>query len=291
MPHGSCFLWNPSLTTLHAVSDGVIAIAYFSIPMMLFAYRRHAAEQARPVLLLFVLFILSCGVGHVLQAWNIWHANYWVEGASKLMTASASGYTAVVLYKQLPTLLGTQQALEVSQVLATTDSLTNLVNRRGIDEAIANGLHLYKSHHIPHTLLFLDLDDFKAVNDTFGHLMGDRLLIEVGKVLMSSVRSLDTVARLGGDEFAVLLPGCMLPEALAIAHKLQAGIRQIQIQQEGKSLYAPRVSVSIGVAEANADTTPSSFYNDADIALYHSKKEGKNCVAWQDGNNVCNSPA
>ncbi len=291
MPHGSCFLWNPSLTTLHAVSDGVIAIAYFSIPMMLFAYRHSAAEQARPILILFAAFILSCGVGHVLQAWNIWHANYWIEGASKLTTALVSSYTAVVLCKQLPTLLGMQRALEISQVLAKTDSLTTVANRLGIDEAIAHGLHLQKTHHIPHALLLIDLDNFKAVNDTFGHLMGDRLLIEVGKVLMSSVRSLDTVARLGGDEFAVLLPGCALPEALAIAHKLQAGISQIQIQQDGKSLYAPHVGVSIGIAEANSSTTSASFYNDADVALYHSKKEGKNCVAWQDGHNVCNSPA
>ncbi|MGG6294004.1 GGDEF domain-containing protein [Leptolyngbya sp. AN02str] len=290
MPHGSCFLWNPSLTSLHVVADGLIAIAYLSIPVLLFRYRDRAAVQARPLLILFAAFILSCGFGHLLQVWNIWHSNYWLEGSEKLVTASVSCVTAVLLSQKMPQLLETQKALEVSRELAKTDPLTGLNNRRALNEAIANGLHLVQTHDIPHTLVLLDLDDFKAVNDTFGHALGDHVLVEVGQQLLHNVRALDTVARMGGDEFAVFLPGCALSEALAITHKLKEAIANIHICHPEKALYIPNIHVSIGVTSAEHNMTAEALYTTADKALYHSKKSGKDQIAWIEEGSCFLSP-
>jgi hypothetical protein len=102
MPHGSCFLWDPWLTSLHLVSDLAVLVAYFSIPVLLLLYRQHIDAQIRPVLLLFAAFIFSCGIGHGLRMWNIWHANYWIEGFWTCLTASISLYTAWQLKALIP---------------------------------------------------------------------------------------------------------------------------------------------------------------------------------------------
>ena len=75
-PHGSCYLWDSRLVTLHALADFATAIAYFLIPAFLWTYRKQAPSSLQPVLWLFVTFIMSCGLGHLIDVWNIWHANY-----------------------------------------------------------------------------------------------------------------------------------------------------------------------------------------------------------------------
>lgn len=283
MPHGSCFFWNVPLTTLHVGSDLLIAIAYFSIPIMLFIYRQHASEGARPFLLLFAAFILSCGIGHVLAMWNIWHSAYWVEGSEKLVTGLISGYTAFRLQQNIPLFLGTHKALEETQELAKTDPLTGLANRRGLDAVVANALALppLMLRKVPHTLMLIDLDDFKQVNDTYGHLTGDQLLKDMGQLLRAHTRSLDTVARIGGDEFVVLLQGCALTEALAIAEKIRGAIAHLgctPTDEATSTLTALRVSASIGLTEVKAGMKLEALMDSVDKALYRSKKLGKNQI-------------
>ncbi|MBD2258483.1 GGDEF domain-containing protein [Pseudanabaena sp. FACHB-2040] len=276
MPHGSCFLWNPWLTSLHALADGGIAVAYFSIPVLLYIYREHAATAARPLLLLFAAFILSCGVGHVLSAWNIWHANYWIEGSWKWVTLSISSYTVWQLRSTIPQLLATHKDLEITRELLERDPLTGVANRRGLESAYERVKVYYGSQPLNHALMLLDLDGFKQVNDTYGHHVGDMLLQKVAAALCDRTRSLDTVARLGGDEFAVLLAGCSGAGAKLIADEIRQVIATLQLPELPADF---QVTVSIGISEFRADADLEPSYVQADGALYQAKGNGKNQVS------------
>jgi len=280
MPHGTCFFWDIPLTSLHVTADGLIGLAYLSIPLILYLNRQYVSPGARPLLLLFVAFIFSCGVGHLLTAWNIWHTNYWIEGAEKLITASISVYTAFCLHQWLPDLLQTQKNLEETTEMAHTDPLTGLANRRGLVNAIATAMPQLQSPGLCHALLLLDLDNFKQVNDQAGHPVGDRILCQVAELLQSQTRLLDTCARMGGDEFAVFLPGCPLPQALDIAERLRVAIALLN--QENNIPPGVDLSVSIGLVVTEQMQSHEQFYNRADKALYHSKFRGKNCVSCFD---------
>src|SRR5215831_7800710 len=98
MPHGYCFLWDPRLVWLHALSDGLIAAAYLSIPFTLMYFARRRAYRAfRWVLYLFGAFITSCGLSHGMDVWTLWHPDYWASGAIRVVTVLASVLTAVFL--------------------------------------------------------------------------------------------------------------------------------------------------------------------------------------------------
>lgn len=275
MPHGSCFLWDPWLTFVHALGDGGVALSYFSIPILLLVSRDRITVESRPLLMLFAAFILSCGVGHVLSAWNIWHSQYWIEGAWKWVTLTISGYTAWQLRSTLPNLLTTHKDLEVTRELLEQDLLTGVANRRGLETAFGR-ISTYSTPSLTHALVLLDLDGFKQVNDTYGHHVGDSLLKVVAGALCDRTRSLDTVARLGGDEFALLLTGCSLTGAHLIAEEIRQAIALLTLPD---LLSGPQVTVSIGIAEFSANTPLETCYIQADQALYQAKKSGKNQVS------------
>lgn len=280
MPHGTCFFWNVPLTALHVTADALTGFAYLSIPLILYLHRQHVSPGARPLLMLFVAFIFSCGVGHLLSMWNIWHADYWLEGTEKLITAVVSIYTVVCLYQWLPNLLQTQKALEETTEMARTDPLTGLANRRGLVTAIAAAMPQLQTQGLCHALLLLDLDNFKQVNDIAGHPVGDRVLRHVAELLRNNTRLLDTSARMGGDEFAVFLPGCPLPQALDIAERLRMAVALLN--QDTTIPRSVELSVSIGLAVTEQVQSDEEFYALADKALYHSKRRGKNCVSCFD---------
>src|SRR6202163_5134609 len=103
MPHGYCYLWNPGLIWLHAVSDSLIALAYFSISVTLIYFIRKRRDL--PFNWMFVsfgMFILACGATHAMEVWTLWHATYWLSGAVKVVSAIASLTTAVLLVKLVP---------------------------------------------------------------------------------------------------------------------------------------------------------------------------------------------
>jgi two-component sensor histidine kinase len=128
MPHGMCFMWRPELVWLHALSDGLIATAYYSIPVMLafFVYRRQ--DLAFPwIFLLFGLFILACGTTHVMSIWTLWNPDYWVEGGIKVLTAAASLGTAAALWHIMPLALTLPSRAELEEV---NDRLARQVEER-----------------------------------------------------------------------------------------------------------------------------------------------------------------
>jgi diguanylate cyclase (GGDEF)-like protein len=285
MPHGSCFLWNKSLTALHVGGDLVTLIAYFSIPALILIHRDEMSTSLQPVLKCFAAFILSCGIGHGLSAWNIWHSDYWVEGVWKWVTGLVSLYTVWVLSIYGPKLLRMPRILQEARSLAMLDMLTGLCNRSGLLRAVDRALAAAREvvgearSRQASSLMLLDLDGFKGVNDTYGHGAGDRLLAAVAAVLKQAIRAKDVAGRLGGDEFAILLEACPLADAIAIAETIRQQIAALQLAEtQGETV--PLVTSSIGLAELDPRLSVDANYELIDRILYDAKRQGKNQVCW-----------
>ncbi len=159
---------------------------------------------------------------------------------------------------------------------ALYDGLTNLPNRNLLMDRIDRALQRAKRnpHHL-FALLFIDLDRFKGINDSLGHLVGDKLLRAIAKLLAEDLRTTDTVARLGGDEFVILLDDInSLKDATEVGDRLQEKLK-IPLNLEGKSIVT---SASIGIALSSSSYRNSSeILRDADIAMYRAKEKGKAC--------------
>ena len=165
-----------------------------------------------------------------------------------------------------------QNALRFSHVnrQLERDPLTGLGNRRALSVQGEQWLADSVRHHHPLSMLALDLDRFKAVNDTYGHPVGDRVLCRVADTLMAVTRTADLCVRLGGDEFVVLLPETGLRAALDCAERIRSALAQHCITTESGSCI--EISVSIGVATLQPDMSLDQLYHQADAALYAAKQ-------------------
>lgn len=154
-----------------------------------------------------------------------------------------------------------------------TDPLTGLLNRRGFDEETM--LHFHISAARPVSLLVADIDHFKAINDTFGHEVGDHVLSGFGNLLLKAVRNIDVCGRLGGEEFAVLMPDCDAAGAFAFAEQLRNQVREAEF----KGLpHSWKVTVSLGVAEVRPREDLAQVISRADAGLYAAKRAGRDRV-------------
>lgn len=159
---------------------------------------------------------------------------------------------------------------------AKHDNLTGLINRHEFENQLAKALLEAKQDRHVHALLYLDLDQFKVVNDTAGHIAGDALLQTLAKSLQGELRESDTLARLGGDEFGVLLPHCPLDRASAIAEQLRKSVKDFRFVWESRSF---ELGVSIGLVEiSECSTSMTDLLIAADQACYLAKEEGRNKV-------------
>jgi diguanylate cyclase (GGDEF)-like protein len=159
--------------------------------------------------------------------------------------------------------------------LATHDSLTGLRNRLAFEHWLSNALGRRREAHHPVAVCLLDLDRFKLINDGFGHLAGDRLLVEVARRLEHLVRPQDVVARLGGDEFVIGLEDLTPEQVEAVADRALAAVRR-PVQVEGRELV---VTTTVGIAFGGPDASPETMLRDADVAMYRAKEQGKNRAA------------
>ena len=167
---------------------------------------------------------------------------------------------------------------------ASHDALTGLINRREFDIRLEAAVSSARAGRGPHALLYIDLDQFKVVNDTCGHTAGDRLLRDVTTLLQQHVRSGDTIARLGGDEFGVLMEHCTAEYAGRIADTIRLAVREYRFNWEGS---ASSVGTSIGVVEISSDCeSVASLLSAADIACYAAKDAGRNRVHLYDSGEV-----
>ncbi|WP_421259775.1 sensor domain-containing diguanylate cyclase [Aeromonas sp. 600774] len=183
-----------------------------------------------------------------------------------------------------PTLIGISsditelhQLKEQLQYQSVRDSLSGLYNRRFFFEVCEKNLSMNMRHQLTSVLIVLDVDQFKCINDRYGHPLGDQALIHLGRVMQSVLRSEDVLARIGGDEFAILLPNTTLSAAASLAERLRKQVMQSPLPlADGDELV---ITISAGLVENSKGEQMESLYARADQMLYQAKQSGRNCVA------------
>ena len=170
-----------------------------------------------------------------------------------------------------------RNALMYEEALASslTDKLTNIGNRGAMDIALERELKLAQRHDQPLSLLVIDVDHFKRVNDNFGHLDGDRALQQVVLSIQNTLRETDQVFRYGGEEFVAVLHNTGAHEAMVIAERIRVNVAMSPISLEDEDLFC---TASIGVASHEGDDNCTALLEKADAALYNAKNAGRNRV-------------
>ncbi|GAB6094979.1 hypothetical protein JCM14469_12310 [Desulfatiferula olefinivorans] len=157
-----------------------------------------------------------------------------------------------------------------------TDPLTGCYNRRALEGILNHDLHNAHRHQRPLSLIMMDIDHFKTINDTHGHLVGDEVLRRLSVEIPEVVRKSDTLARYGGEEFVIVLPEASADQAVVIAHRIRKRIETLTISLTGRRNLT--FTASFGVAEATPDDDSISLLAEADAMLYEAKRRGRNGV-------------
>lgn len=180
-------------------------------------------------------------------------------------------------------LLDTQQELESIKEKTQSmekeillDGLTGIYNRRAFDHKMDETIKLFRRHLAPYSLIFLDIDHFKMINDKYGHRVGDNAIIRIIKNIKDILRESDFFARYGGEEFAILMYNSELKSAIVVAEKIRKLIEDITFTYKRNEML--KITISLGVAALNDQDDEESFMNRADKALYLAKNQGRNIV-------------
>ncbi|MDQ3056491.1 MAG: EAL domain-containing protein [Pseudomonadota bacterium] len=196
-----------------------------------------------------------------------------IEDSASAIRDAANGILGVVLVFHDVT-----QARSIANQMsyqASHDPLTSLINRREFDRRLSEVLVNDGLNDRGHVLLYIDLDQFKIVNDTCGHVAGDELLKQVATILRRSLRNSDDLARLGGDEFGAILTDCPPDSGLRVAEILRKAVMDLRFSWENKPF---NIGASIGLVHFNADQSQSELLSNADSACYLAKDEGRNRI-------------
>ncbi len=186
------------------------------------------------------------------------------------ITASAFGlYIVTILQGYNTKLLHMTDELDV---LARTDALTGLYNRRYCDEYLDDRIKIFHRFNKPFSLILLDIDYFKSINDNFGHETGDDILKEIAKIISSSVREVDKVFRWGGEEFVVILPYTDIDSSASVAEKIRQKIEHYNFKID------QAITSSFGVVQYSKEHSLREFMEHADEALYQAKEHGRNQI-------------
>ncbi|MCP3674749.1 MAG: GGDEF domain-containing protein [Gammaproteobacteria bacterium] len=167
-----------------------------------------------------------------------------------------------------------QQAIN----MALQDPLTGVGNRKALENAVTREQHLLERNETPFSMLMIDIDFFKKINDEFGHSAGDKILQAVSQIIMDIIRQSDELFRFGGEEFVVLLNNTEVNSATFVAERIRQAIETFETECANQSI---KVTISIGVANFEKNERMDQLFNRADQALYKAKDNGRNqiCVA------------
>lgn len=165
-----------------------------------------------------------------------------------------------------------EDIIQSLQQQAERDGLTGLYNRRKFNAVCGNEILRGRRYDLPLSLIMVDIDRFKCINDTFGHLVGDQVLVEVAHLLADRMRESDTLARWGGEEFMILAPHTGLSQALVLAEQIRGVVEGNRFSTAGK------LTCCLGVTQQCDNDTVDWLIHRADTALYHAKNNGRNRV-------------
>ncbi len=217
-------------------------------------------------------------IGNALSAGESQDSTNVMEAVSQIVNATSNMQDQI---RRVEERLEAQTAqVEKHVILAGRDELTGLPNRRTFDKELGKIYEEFQSHKKPFSIIFLDVDNFKSVNDQHGHQVGDAALHELGKTLLTQIRDGDTATRYGGDEFAILLPSTTEEDARLVAERIRKAYAAKNFSAGGKPY---RVTVSIGVSTAVDGLSSEMIVHRADQALYAAKEAGRNKTYWHDG--------
>jgi diguanylate cyclase (GGDEF)-like protein len=168
-----------------------------------------------------------------------------------------------------------QEQNKLLEKLSVTDGLTGLYNRSKLDAILEDELARFKRNQRSFALLVMDIDYFKTLNDTYGHIVGDEVIVAVARILSESIRSVDYAARYGGDEFVIVMVEATADMALKTAERIRSRVNDIRYNANGQTVS---VTVSIGVVQSQQsdDISPTALFARADSALYEAKRAGRN---------------
>lgn len=204
---------------------------------------------------------------------NRWQERVWVDVKVNL-ARSGGGTTSLVMC--LDDITARKQAQEKLEYLAGHDSLTGLLNRHEFDESLTSLDKDASLRQVHHGLIYLDLDHFKVINDTFGHHQGDEVLKEVSRLIKQTVSSTDILCRLGGDEFAILVKDVTEEQLVVVANRVQNAVGEYSFKAEN---HRTNLGCCIGISLIDGKARKSEEYlMQADIALYVAKGRGRNLI-------------
>jgi diguanylate cyclase (GGDEF)-like protein len=169
--------------------------------------------------------------------------------------------------------VGNIKLFEKIQHQAMTDGLTGLVNHKTLYATIEKELWRYRRYGGQISLIMIDIDNLKKINDTYGHHAGDRVIRTVSRKIKECIRQIDTAARYGGDEFAVVLPNTSLEDAIVVAERMLKSVAAAKVTWQEEEIP---LSISVGLGEYDADSKPEDITRRSDEALYIAKQAGKN---------------
>ncbi|MET1254360.1 diguanylate cyclase [Aliikangiella maris] len=197
------------------------------------------------------------------------HANYELI---LIIILVGSAFFFGLLYRHITLRRHANELKKISQ----TDKLTNLFNRVKTDEALIYHLNSFRRYGDIFSIILLDIDDFKIINDQYGHMVGDKALIDVANVLSANCRNTDIIGRWGGEEFLIICPHTSWQKTIQMTEKLRENIEQIKLENPTSKLPDHQITASFGVTEAQIEDTHNSLIVRADQALLEAKRKGKN---------------
>ncbi len=171
-----------------------------------------------------------------------------------------------------------QGVIDALVEISSKDALTGLANRRSFEVALAREVDRVARSGEPALLLTLDIDHFKAVNDTHGHLVGDAVIKAVARALQDSVRPMDLVARVGGEEFSIILPNCASPFGETVAERIRRRVQGMQVEVGPAQTLQVTISIGGAFAPQWVRSTPTLWIERTDQQLYRAKAHGRNLV-------------
>lgn len=241
-----------AITVLSLVQRGVNGVFWVPPTLMIFSivFPRHTI---RLYIILYALIVIGT-------------AFFTIDGDNSWRLLVSTAVTIALIYILLDVIYALQTKMAR---LALKDELTGAYNRREMNARFAIAADRKKRYDAASSLMIIDLDHFKSINDTYGHAAGDRVLVELVDLLRSNCRRADEVFRAGGEEFVILLPDTSIDGATTLVDKIMKALR-------GRRLADLSVTASIGIAEIATDETVESWMSRADGALYRAKESGRN---------------